>query len=124
MEDRSCQVLFPSSSVDHRLSGDQTQINTSSSLQQHNTNKEEKHKSKKKEREARFAFQTRSQVDILDDGYRWRKYGQKAVKNNPFPRYLLHTYIIYMLLLFGWCMINTKIMRVGAIISAQKKDAE
>ncbi|KAG5399440.1 hypothetical protein IGI04_021254 [Brassica rapa subsp. trilocularis] len=31
MEDRSCQVLFPSSSVDHRLSGDQTQINTSSS---------------------------------------------------------------------------------------------
>ena len=86
MEDRSCQVLFPSSSVDHRLSGDQTQINTSSSLQQHNTNKEEKHKSKKKEREARFAFQTRSQVDILDDGYRWRKYGQKAVKNNPFPR--------------------------------------
>nr|XP_043608467.1 probable WRKY transcription factor 75 [Erigeron canadensis] len=32
------------------------------------------------------AFQTRSQVDILDDGYRWRKYGQKAVKNNKFPR--------------------------------------
>ncbi|KAF8081796.1 hypothetical protein N665_0866s0004 [Sinapis alba] len=92
MEDRSCQVLFPSSSVDRRrLSGDQThecatQINRSSSLPQHNTNEEEKHKSKKKEREARFAFQTRSQVDILDDGYRWRKYGQKAVKNNPFPR--------------------------------------
>ncbi|KAG6535450.1 hypothetical protein ZIOFF_000423 [Zingiber officinale] len=31
---------------------------------------------KKKEKTARrhrFAFQTRSQVDILDDGYRWRK---------------------------------------------------
>ncbi|XP_042410136.1 probable WRKY transcription factor 75 isoform X1 [Zingiber officinale] len=44
---------------------------------------------KKKEKTARrhrFAFQTRSQVDILDDGYRWRKYGQKAVKNNKFPR--------------------------------------
>ncbi|KAA0057150.1 putative WRKY transcription factor 75 isoform X2 [Cucumis melo var. makuwa] len=27
----------------------------------------------------RFAFQTRSQVEILDDGYKWRKYGQKAV---------------------------------------------
>uniref|UniRef100_A0A0D9XS70 WRKY domain-containing protein n=1 Tax=Leersia perrieri TaxID=77586 RepID=A0A0D9XS70_9ORYZ len=40
----------------------------------------------KKERRPRFAFQTRSQVDILDDGYRWRKYGQKAVKNNKFPR--------------------------------------
>ncbi|XP_039068790.1 probable WRKY transcription factor 75 [Hibiscus syriacus] len=34
----------------------------------------------------RYVFQTRSQVDILDDGYRWRKYGQKVVKNNKFPR--------------------------------------
>ncbi|KAI5679394.1 hypothetical protein M9H77_10344 [Catharanthus roseus] len=40
----------------------------------------------KKVRKPRYAFQTRSQVDILDDGYRWRKYGQKAVKNNKFPR--------------------------------------
>nr|USN24520.1 WRKY transcription factor [Panax notoginseng] len=40
----------------------------------------------KKIKKARYAFQTRSQVDILDDGYRWRKYGQKAVKNNKFPR--------------------------------------
>ncbi|KAL6659622.1 hypothetical protein ACP70R_002451 [Stipagrostis hirtigluma subsp. patula] len=45
-----------------------------------------KKKGEKKERRPRFAFQTRSQVDILDDGYRWRKYGQKAVKNNKFPR--------------------------------------
>ncbi|KAF6157575.1 hypothetical protein GIB67_037148 [Kingdonia uniflora] len=34
----------------------------------------------------RFAFQTKSVDDILDDGYRWRKYGQKAVKNNIYPR--------------------------------------
>ncbi|CAN1309068.1 Probable WRKY transcription factor 24 [Linum perenne] len=34
----------------------------------------------------RFAFQTRSEDDILDDGYRWRKYGQKAVKNSAYPR--------------------------------------
>ncbi|XP_043716687.1 probable WRKY transcription factor 43 [Telopea speciosissima] len=34
----------------------------------------------------RFAFQTRSADDILDDGYRWRKYGQKAVKNSIYPR--------------------------------------
>ncbi|KAE8705059.1 putative WRKY transcription factor 24 [Hibiscus syriacus] len=40
----------------------------------------------KKIRKHRYAFQTRSRVDILDDGYRWRKYGQKAVKNNKFPR--------------------------------------
>lgn len=40
----------------------------------------------KKIKKPRYAFQTRSQVDVLDDGYRWRKYGQKAVKNNKFPR--------------------------------------
>nr|WGV38207.1 WRKY [Loropetalum chinense var. rubrum] len=45
-----------------------------------------KKKGEKKIRKPRYAFQTRSQVDILDDGYRWRKYGQKAVKNNNFPR--------------------------------------
>ncbi|XP_021775843.1 probable WRKY transcription factor 75 [Chenopodium quinoa] len=43
-------------------------------------------KEKMKLRRHRYAFHTRSQVDILDDGYRWRKYGQKAVKNNKFPR--------------------------------------
>lgn len=35
----------------------------------------------------RFAFQTRSADDILDDGYRWRKYGKKVVKNSAYPRY-------------------------------------
>nr|AFK35708.1 unknown [Medicago truncatula] len=45
-----------------------------------------KKKNQKKEREPRFAFMTKSEVDHLDDGYRWRKYGQKAVKNSPFPR--------------------------------------
>lgn len=45
-----------------------------------------KKEGQKKIRKHRFAFQTRSHVDILDDGYRWRKYGQKAVKNNKFPR--------------------------------------
>ncbi|CAN0896443.1 Probable WRKY transcription factor 57 [Linum grandiflorum] len=29
---------------------------------------------------------TKSEIDHLEDGYRWRKYGQKAVKNSPFPR--------------------------------------
>lgn len=48
-------------------------------------------KTKGKVRKPRFAFQTRSHVDILDDGYRWRKYGQKAVKNNKFPRYVART---------------------------------
>ncbi|PKI50920.1 hypothetical protein CRG98_028650 [Punica granatum] len=34
----------------------------------------------------RVAFHTRSADDVLDDGYRWRKYGQKAVKNSSHPR--------------------------------------
>ncbi|XP_058186955.1 probable WRKY transcription factor 45 [Rhododendron vialii] len=51
-----------------------------------NEAKEGKKKGVKKIRNPKFAFQTRTEVDILDDGYRWRKYGQKAVKNNRFPR--------------------------------------
>ncbi|KAL0320856.1 UNVERIFIED_CONTAM: putative WRKY transcription factor 20 [Sesamum radiatum] len=37
-------------------------------------------------REPRVVVQTASVVDILDDGYRWRKYGQKVVRGNPNPR--------------------------------------
>ncbi|KAL8157908.1 putative WRKY transcription factor 48 [Apium graveolens] len=47
---------------------------------------EKKKKITKKQREPRFAFMTKTDIDHLDDGYRWRKYGQKAVKNSPFPR--------------------------------------
>ncbi|KAL0926827.1 hypothetical protein M5K25_003078 [Dendrobium thyrsiflorum] len=36
--------------------------------------------------EPRIILQTTSEVDLLDDGYRWRKYGQKLVKGNPHPR--------------------------------------
>ncbi|KAM7269786.1 hypothetical protein ACFE04_025283 [Oxalis oulophora] len=44
-----------------------------------------KKKAQKRIRQPRFAFMTKSEVDHLEDGYRWRKYGQKAVKNSPFP---------------------------------------
>ncbi|XP_010447642.1 PREDICTED: probable WRKY transcription factor 24 isoform X1 [Camelina sativa] len=50
----------------------------------------EKGKNKEKEKRSRkvprIAFHTRSDDDVLDDGYRWRKYGQKSVKNNAHPR--------------------------------------
>lgn len=36
----------------------------------------------------RIGFRTRSEVEILDDGFKWRKYGKKAVKNSPNPRYI------------------------------------
>ena len=37
--------------------------------------------------EPRVAFQIRSDTDIIDDGYKWRKYGQKPVKNSRHPRF-------------------------------------
>lgn len=45
-----------------------------------------KNKGEKRQRQPRYAFMTKSEIDNLEDGYRWRKYGQKAVKNSPFPR--------------------------------------
>ncbi|XP_022843009.1 probable WRKY transcription factor 51 [Olea europaea var. sylvestris] len=36
----------------------------------------------------RFAFRTKSTLEIMDDGFKWRKYGKKMVKNNPNPRYV------------------------------------
>uniref|UniRef100_A0A1J3GIG6 Putative WRKY transcription factor 75 n=1 Tax=Noccaea caerulescens TaxID=107243 RepID=A0A1J3GIG6_NOCCA len=62
--------------------------------------------SKKKGKKQRFAFQTRSQVDILDDGYRWRKYGQKAVKNNKFPR-------SYYRCTYGGCNVKKQVQRLS-----------
>jgi len=49
-------------------------------------------KKEKKPREPRFAFLTKSEIDNLEDGYRWRKYGQKAVKNSPYPRFIIFQY--------------------------------
>ncbi|KAF8696220.1 hypothetical protein HU200_037120 [Digitaria exilis] len=36
----------------------------------------------------RIAFRVRSEEEeVLEDGYKWRKYGKKSVKNSPNPRY-------------------------------------
>jgi hypothetical protein len=40
----------------------------------------------KKEVRDKVAFKTKSEVEILDDGFKWRKYGKKMVKNSPNPR--------------------------------------
>ncbi|GFP93326.1 probable WRKY transcription factor 50 [Phtheirospermum japonicum] len=34
----------------------------------------------------RFAFRTKTDLEVMDDGYKWRKYGKKMVKNSPNPR--------------------------------------
>ncbi|XP_057869604.1 probable WRKY transcription factor 10 isoform X2 [Cryptomeria japonica] len=41
---------------------------------------------RKFERGERYTFKTRSESDTLEDGYKWRKYGRKKVKNSPNPR--------------------------------------
>ncbi|KAK6941110.1 WRKY domain [Dillenia turbinata] len=65
--------------TDKPLDEDDEQPKTNKQLKAKKTNQ-------KKQRDPRFAFMTKSEVDHLEDGYRWRKYGQKAVKNSPFPR--------------------------------------
>ncbi|MED6216638.1 putative WRKY transcription factor 75 [Stylosanthes scabra] len=77
-----------SSSSDFKVSnGSFLQVKKGDILRTPN-NKESSSKKSGKEmkKQHRYVFQTRSHVDILDDGYRWRKYGEKAVKNNKFPR--------------------------------------
>ncbi|KAH1082787.1 hypothetical protein J1N35_022548 [Gossypium stocksii] len=34
----------------------------------------------------RTAFRMKSEIEAMDDGYKWRKYGKKTVKNSPNPR--------------------------------------
>ncbi|KAG9139924.1 hypothetical protein Leryth_022871 [Lithospermum erythrorhizon] len=34
------------------------------------------------------SFRLKTELEILDDGYKWRKYGKKKVKTNSNPRYV------------------------------------
>ncbi|KAL1557289.1 WRKY transcription factor [Salvia divinorum] len=40
----------------------------------------------REEKREKVAFKTKSEVEVLDDGFKWRKYGKKMVKNSPNPR--------------------------------------
>lgn len=68
-------------------------------------------------REPRYSIQTRSILDIMEDGYKWRKYGQKAVKNSPHPRYLRYSFTspsligpLTTLLMSRMCVIVSQLM--------------
>ncbi|GMI89357.1 hypothetical protein HRI_002605000 [Hibiscus trionum] len=52
----------------------------------------------------RYAFKTKSAVDVLDDGYKWRKYGKKMMKNSPNPRN-------YYRCLFEGCPVKKRVER-------------
>ncbi|KAJ8769557.1 hypothetical protein K2173_005160 [Erythroxylum novogranatense] len=58
-----------------------TSRNTSSSIKC-----KDKDKKTKTEMVNRVAFRTESELEIMDDGFKWRKYGKKSVKNSPNPR--------------------------------------
>ncbi|WZY76078.1 hypothetical protein YC2023_022462 [Brassica napus] len=61
-----------------------------------------------------------NQVDIIDGGYRWRKYGQKAVKNNMFPRFLfLHPLISLVTPAFSF--INTVVLDTYACANLEPR---
>ncbi|KAK7358663.1 hypothetical protein VNO77_00601 [Canavalia gladiata] len=84
------QVLFPTSSSSSASPSDFEVGNQVSNVHVKRADflKTERSSQKfgKEMKQHRYVFQTRSQIDILDDGYRWRKYGEKSVKNNKFPR--------------------------------------
>ncbi|XP_058076917.1 WRKY transcription factor 23 [Magnolia sinica] len=94
LPESSDTVNFPATPNSSSISSSSTeaaneeQAKAAEEEEQEKTKKQSKSKKKnqKREREPRFAFMTKSEVDHLEDGYRWRKYGQKAVKNSPYPR--------------------------------------
>ncbi|XP_058186052.1 probable WRKY transcription factor 51 [Rhododendron vialii] len=51
-----------------------------------NMNKNGGRKGKADQAGSRVAFRTKSDLEVMDDGYKWRKYGKKMVKNSPNPR--------------------------------------
>ncbi|XP_014497188.1 probable WRKY transcription factor 12 [Vigna radiata var. radiata] len=79
------QTLDPKPVDEENCTGNATEGNNNSWWRSAASEKN-KVKIRRKLREPRFCFQTRSDVDVLDDGYKWRKYGQKVVKNSLHPR--------------------------------------
>ncbi|KAK7369414.1 hypothetical protein VNO80_11451 [Phaseolus coccineus] len=65
---------------------DSTHGFTTGATSKNNTNNNIKCKNGISESKARLgpriAFRTKSELEIMDDGYKWRKYGKKSVKSN------------------------------------------
>lgn len=48
----------------------------------------------KRVKQPKHCIKTRTDVDIMDDSYKWRKYGQKAVKASPYPRFKISYHVL------------------------------
>jgi hypothetical protein len=46
----------------------------------------QRRKIRKMEKGPRYVFKARSETDVLEDGYKWRKYGRKLLRSSPHPR--------------------------------------
>ncbi|XP_074323666.1 uncharacterized protein LOC141660573 [Apium graveolens] len=81
-----------SSSSNETVTGDQISKQISHGLEEEKVQDKNKkllkakNMSTRKKKEHKYVFLTRTDIDNMDDGFRWRKYGQKAVKHSPFPR--------------------------------------
>ncbi|QHO16432.1 hypothetical protein HN51_032143 [Arachis hypogaea] len=78
----SSSLAAASSNVNHEFGGATTS--------NHNNNIKCKtyvsKRNKQVEARQRVVFRTRSELEVMDDGFKWRKYGKKSVKNSPNPR--------------------------------------
>ncbi|KAF5779970.1 putative transcription factor WRKY family [Helianthus annuus] len=34
----------------------------------------------------KFALRMKTNLEVVDDGYKWKKYGKKKIKSSPYPR--------------------------------------
>ena len=59
-------------------------------------------------REPRCVERKKCYANVVDDGYRWCKYGQKRIKGNPHPRYAT-----LLLLMFSFYTILRNIVSEG-----------
>ncbi|XP_031108040.1 probable WRKY transcription factor 50 [Ipomoea triloba] len=72
------QTMVPTESVG---SGSSNPIPTSSNIEYKNRTKKKMERTK-----SRIAFRIKTELETLDDGFKWRKYGKKMVKTSPNPR--------------------------------------
>ncbi|WOK91329.1 putative WRKY transcription factor 45 [Canna indica] len=68
------------------LQADADCINRNKSADQSNLIENREKESARGRSSNKVAFRTKSERDVLEDGYKWKKYGKKMVKNSPNPR--------------------------------------
>nr|QIN97347.1 WRKY10 transcription factor [Isatis tinctoria] len=88
LEDHSPTLSWNSSDKLQVTSPLQTSLATSPTSLEIGDKTEIKKRKRHKDDPIIHVFKTKSTKEIaLDDGYKWRKYGKKPIRGNPFPRH-------------------------------------